>query len=115
MEESSCDTSTNLKSMGKVWSQGLPDQQVNDPQESGNHHNITGLELNFQVAEGQPEGAHKATSPVIASPGLGLPRHQSGWELTRVSPEQKKMSYWGRETYPGQRAGSATNKQRGSR
>ena len=66
---------------------------------------ITGLELNFQVAEGQPEGAHKATSPVIASPGPGLPRHQSGWELTRVSPEQKKTSSWGRETYLGRRAG----------
>ena len=60
--------------MGKVWSQALMDQQdVNDPQESGNLRLALDSTL---VSEGQPEEVLvdlKATSQLLPPQGWGCP------------------------------------------
>lgn len=67
----------------------MDQQDINDSQESGNLRLALDSTL---VSEGQPEEVLvlQGHLSVIASPGLGLPQHQSGWELARVMPGQKK-------------------------
>lgn len=96
---------SNKALVGKVWPQGLMAQQeVNGPQESGNLR--LGLELNFGSLRVSPRRSWclQGHLSVITPPGLGLPQHQSCWELARGTPEQKKTSCWGTGTHFGPKA-----------